>query len=196
MEQAKRECILIEAARAFRRFGFKKASVDEIAKKAGVAKGTVYLACDSKEDLFYQVLHREVREWQAAMARLIDPRVPADELLQQLAAASLASLDEHPLVKDLLYGRTHELLPSWRERLDDLRELGQANVIEVLRLGLRQGVFRKDLDVEATASLLQDLQLAALLFHKPDPERLLRLQIAGVALVLDGLRVRHHSHRS
>jgi AcrR family transcriptional regulator len=44
MELAKKECILVEAARAFARFGFKKTSVDEIAKAAGVAKGTIYLA--------------------------------------------------------------------------------------------------------------------------------------------------------
>ena len=41
MEQAKRDCILIEAARAFAQFGFKKASVDEIAKRARVAKADV-----------------------------------------------------------------------------------------------------------------------------------------------------------
>ncbi|MGZ5968756.1 MAG: TetR/AcrR family transcriptional regulator, partial [Polyangiales bacterium] len=63
MERAKKECILTEAGKAFTRFGFKKTSVDEIAKKAGVAKGTVYLAAESKEDLFYQVLHRELRAW-------------------------------------------------------------------------------------------------------------------------------------
>ena len=37
MEAAKRECILIEAAKAFARFGFQKASVDDIAKAAKVA---------------------------------------------------------------------------------------------------------------------------------------------------------------
>ncbi len=190
MEQAKKECILLEAARCFGRFGFKKASVDEIARRAGVAKGTVYLACESKEDLFYQVLHREVRAWQAAVAKLIDPRKQADELLETLSAAVLTSMEDFPLVKDLLYGRTHELLPSWRERLDELRALGLATLIEVLRLGVRQGVFRKNLDVETTASLLQDLQLAALLFHKPDLELLVRMRSAALALVLDGLRAR------
>jgi len=48
VEQAKKDCILLEAARAFARFGFKKASIDEIAKEAGVGKGTVYLAAESK----------------------------------------------------------------------------------------------------------------------------------------------------
>ncbi len=89
MEREKKDCILRAAVKAFARFGFKKASVEEIAREAGVAKGTVYLACDSKEDLYYQALNREVRSWVAETAKLIDPRKPADQLLM---SASLAGI--------------------------------------------------------------------------------------------------------
>ena len=191
MDQAKKECILLEAARAFARFGFKKASVDDIAKGAKVAKGTIYLACESKEDLFYQVLHRDVRSWVADVSKLIDPRIPADELLAMMSKAALAYLDHRPLVRDLLFGKTAELLPNWAERLQELRSLGSAGVIEVLRLGGRQGVFRADLDVEAVASLLQDLQLTTYLFHNRGADREARLERrmrAGLDLILNGIR--------
>src|SRR5205814_903339 len=105
MEQAKKDCILVEAARAFSRFGFKKTSVDEIAKAAGVAKGTIYLAVESKEDLFYQALHREVRQWVAEVSKLIDPRKPADELLGEMAVFGFQKLEQSPLVRDLLSGK-------------------------------------------------------------------------------------------
>ena len=78
METEKWEQILAEAAKSFARFGFKKTSMEEVARAAGVAKGTVYLGCESKRDLFYQVLLRELRRWDAELARTIDPRVPAD----------------------------------------------------------------------------------------------------------------------
>jgi AcrR family transcriptional regulator len=190
MDRAKKECILLEAARAFGRFGFKKASVDDIAKGAGVAKGTVYLACASKEDLFYQVLHREVRSWVAEVSKMIDPRVPADQLLLLMSQAGFEQLDNHPLVRDLLFGKTIELLPNWSERLNELRAVGNAAVVEVLRLGARQGIFREELDFEATASLLQDLQLTTYLFHMQGPdreERLDRRRNAAVALLMHGL---------
>src|SRR6185295_10914335 len=102
MDRAKRDCILLEAAKAFTRFGFQKASVDDIAKNAGVAKGTIYLAAPSKQELFYEVLLREVRSWNAEALALVDPRVPADELLVRLAEFSQRTIDEHPLVRDLL----------------------------------------------------------------------------------------------
>src|SRR6185503_4523020 len=104
MEQAKKECILTAAARAFSRFGFKKTSVDEIAKHAGVAKGTVYLAAESKEDLFYQAVHRELREYIAACAKLLDPRQVAHELVQTMVRGSFLLLEQYPLVKGLMLG--------------------------------------------------------------------------------------------
>src|SRR5229473_4864820 len=165
MELAKKESILVEAARAFSRRGFKKTSVDEIAKAAGVAQGHIYLAAESKEDLFYQALHREVRQWVAEVSKLIDPREPADELLGKMALFGFQKLETSPLVHDLLTGKTKELLPMWQDRFEGLRNLGLQNVIEVLRLGIKQGRFRDELDIPRVAQTLQVLQIAGYLFH-------------------------------
>ena len=192
MELAKKECILIEAARAFARFGFKKTSVDEIARAAGVAKGTIYLAAESKEDLFYQALHREVRQWVAEVSKLIDPREPADQLLAKMALFGFEKLETSPLVHDLLTGKTKELLPMWQDRFDGLRGLGRQNVVEVIKLGIAQQIFRKDLDIERVSQTLQDMQIAGYLFHggRGVTEDLLAQYAAGLDLVLNGLRVR------
>src|SRR5437870_5042253 len=113
METARKEHILHVAARAFARGGYRKTSIDEIARAAGVAKGTVYLACDSKEDLFFQVLHREVRDWVADGARHIDPRRRADDLLRDAVLPQMERLLERPLARDLLHGRYRDLMPGW-----------------------------------------------------------------------------------
>jgi AcrR family transcriptional regulator len=194
MDAAKKDCILVEAAKAFARWGFKKTSVDDIAKGAGVAKGTVYLACESKEDLFFQVVQREVRAWVAEVAKLLDPAVPADELLAKMSMAGVAYLETHPLVQDLLFGKTSELLPSRQERFRELRTLGTSHVVAVLKLGVKQGIFRPELDCEEVASLLQDLQLTTYLFHNHGADRdarFVRRGLAGFDLVLNGLRVEH-----
>src|SRR3989442_10353862 len=121
MERDKKECIWSAAVRAFARFGFKKTSVDQIAKDAGVAKGTVYLAADTKEDLFYQAVHREVRAYTAEIAKLIDPRKRADQLLAEVTLAGMKYLEERPLVRGLIF-RNHQLIPPERsQRLAGLR---------------------------------------------------------------------------
>ena len=50
-----RDAIIEAATEVFSRFGFKKASVDDIARRARIGKGTVYLHFDSKEELFATV---------------------------------------------------------------------------------------------------------------------------------------------
>lgn len=157
---SKRECVLVEAAKMFARFGFRKTSIDEIAREAGVGKGTVYLTADSKEELFYQVLLREVRGWQVACAKVIDPRVPADELLLRLYMAAHEQVSKNNLVRDLFRGEIVKILPSWGERLDELQAIGRVNLTEILHIGVRQGRFRKDLEVESVATILQDMHIA------------------------------------
>jgi AcrR family transcriptional regulator len=191
MDRSKHECIIVSAAKSFARWGFKKASVDEIARDAGVAKGTVYLAAENKEDLLYQAMLHELREWNAQMNKLIDPRKDALELLSELAQAGLASLPDRPLLKQLFEGEMHALLPRWHDRFDELTRMGRRSTVDVLQLGVKQGRFRADLDAEETAVLLMDMQIATMLFHNretPDrQERLMRRLAAAMALIERGL---------
>lgn len=191
MDWSKRDGILVAAAKAFQSLGFKKTSIDQIARAAGVAKGTIYLACSSKEDLFYQVLHREVRAWAANVSRSLDPRMPADELLELASDQGVAYLDAHPLVRALLFGEFHSLLPGWTDRLDGLTRIGRENVVEILKLGQKQGLFRESLDVDEVAQLLLDLQISYFILHDRGADRAARMarrKSAGLDLVLNGLR--------
>lgn len=49
----RRRGILTAAASVFAKHGYRRATMEQIAEEAGVAKGSVYLAFASKEDLFY-----------------------------------------------------------------------------------------------------------------------------------------------
>ncbi len=168
MEQKKHGHILDCAARFFARFGFRKTSVAEIASEAGVAKGTIYLAASSKQDLFFQVLHREVRDGVAEVSRLIDPRVPAAELIGPVIEAECTYFESRPLVREVLAGHAADKAPGHAKQFIELRRIARSNLAEVVRLGQRQGGFRADLDADVVAEIVQDMQVAALLYHDPD----------------------------
>jgi AcrR family transcriptional regulator len=187
----RRESILHHAAKAFCKLGFKKTSIEDIAVSAGVAKGTIYLAAPSKEDLFYQVVYREVRDWQAHCFRFVDPRQPADQLLRTLVSEATSYIISRSILVDLLCGKLGESMPKWTLRFDDLRAIGRANVIEVLKLGIRQGVFASDLNVDIVSSLLQDFQIAPLIIRGvQSAEDMRRTSDVGVDLILNGLNKR------
>lgn len=52
-KDARRQAILAAAAGVFAQHGYRRATIDQVAAAAGVAKGSVYLAFASKEDLFH-----------------------------------------------------------------------------------------------------------------------------------------------
>jgi len=56
------ERILEAAAGLITRWGYKKTTIDDIAKQAGVAKGTIYLHWKTREELFKAVLIHEEME--------------------------------------------------------------------------------------------------------------------------------------
>lgn len=71
------ECILKSAKELFRRYGYNKTSVNEIAKHAKVAKTTIYKYFESKEDLLHSILMEYVRK---SVADLLNNR---DEIENQ-----------------------------------------------------------------------------------------------------------------
>lgn len=56
------ECILQAAKELFRRYGYNKTSVNEIAKKAKVAKATIYKYFESKEMILHSILMEYIRK--------------------------------------------------------------------------------------------------------------------------------------
>ena len=57
---AQREAILVAATAAFLRYGFKKTSMDDVARAAGVSRQGLYLYFDTKDLLFREALRHLV----------------------------------------------------------------------------------------------------------------------------------------
>lgn len=60
MSKNHREDILEAAERLFRHFGYRKTTVADIARAAGMAKGSVYLHFSSKEEIFLAIVRAGV----------------------------------------------------------------------------------------------------------------------------------------
>ena len=58
----KKEQIIEAARKLFYQFGFKKVSMDEIAREAGVTKKTIYMYFNSKEELLKYFIEEEIKE--------------------------------------------------------------------------------------------------------------------------------------
>jgi AcrR family transcriptional regulator len=79
---SRQETLLEAAVGVFARYGFRKASMDEVARAAGVSRQGLYLHFADKEELFRKaVAYRLTRQLSAAIAALSDDRASLESRL-------------------------------------------------------------------------------------------------------------------
>ena len=79
-----RDKILSVANKLFSRFGFHKTSMDEIAKIARKAKGSLYYHFASKEELFTEVVAKEIENLKSNLSLIVnDKNLNANEKIKQ-----------------------------------------------------------------------------------------------------------------
>lgn len=72
------------ALRLFARYGYKRTSMDDIAKEAGLAKATLYLHFKGKDDVFRAMLHLLGRRVEARCREVLVMEAPFPERLSAL----------------------------------------------------------------------------------------------------------------
>jgi AcrR family transcriptional regulator len=96
--------ILRVATEMFARQGYRKTSMDEVAQRAGVAKGTLYTYYATKNELLMAAVALEKREHLGEVVALMDPERPAAERLRGWLEAVLLMPARMPLTAALVRG--------------------------------------------------------------------------------------------
>ncbi|MCC6949779.1 MAG: TetR family transcriptional regulator [Bradyrhizobiaceae bacterium] len=78
----KLDVILRTAAQCFSEKGFAATSLDEISKRVGLHKATLYHYVRSKDDILYSCLVRSFRDYSSALAHIEDQTIPCLERLR------------------------------------------------------------------------------------------------------------------
>ena len=189
MEAAKQKRILSAAQDLFGSHGFKRVAIDEIAKKAGVSKGTVYNYAESKDDLFFKVVEQELSAWVAECGSRIDENKPADNMLLENGLYAFNYLDTKPVLKQLLLEDIDYSLNLWVDKLNHIRQQCSCNGQRILEIGIQQGKFRKDLDVKTASLVLNDILINALVMkYKRGVSESLVWATTAMDLILRGIR--------
>jgi AcrR family transcriptional regulator len=147
------DAILDAAAELLRAHGYRRVSIDDVATRAEVGKGTIYLHWRTREALFWAVLQRETLQ---LLERLIADLVADAELAlpQRLISRIFVELDDRPLVRALLMSDRDVLgaLTADESVAAAQREMtGQPDYLQLLR---DQGLLRPELSVEAAGHVL------------------------------------------
>ncbi|KNE81549.1 MULTISPECIES: TetR/AcrR family transcriptional regulator [Streptomyces] len=171
--------------------GFSATTVEEIAERAGVAKGTVYYNFASKTELFEELLRHGVGLLTASLQRAADETAERGgsrvDALDAMVRAGLAFIDRYPAFTQLYVAELWRTNRAWQDTLLVLRQQAVAVVETVIREAVERGEVSGEIDVQLTAAALVGMVLVAALDWKAfQPERTLDDVHAALSRLLQG----------
>jgi AcrR family transcriptional regulator len=171
--------------------GFSATTVDEIAERAGVAKGTVYYNFKSKTELFEELLRYGVGlltdSLQSAADEAAEHGRTKVEALDAMFKAGLVFIDRYPAFTQLYVAELWRTNRAWQSTLLVVRQQAVAVVETVLREAVENGELSEEIDIPLTAAALVGMVLvAALDWQAFQPERSLDDVHSALSRLLHG----------
>jgi AcrR family transcriptional regulator len=87
------------------RWGYRKTTIDDVAREAGVGKGTIYLHWKDKNELFRAAIWREQQRYSEELQRRITAD-PEGGLLHRITAHGMLAALSNPLMAAIIRGRS------------------------------------------------------------------------------------------
>jgi len=141
MKQEKFESILATARKMFGRYGIQKTSLHEIARMARVAKATIYNYFGSKDQIYLEVLNREVNDIIEKISATVDKEKSPAEKLRVFLHAKFRYMKKAINILNLGREGIDRLLPKAGSIRDHLFSREVSILHSILEKGVNEGIF-------------------------------------------------------
>jgi AcrR family transcriptional regulator len=187
------ESLLAVAVAVFNERGYDGTSMEDLSRRLGISKSSIYYHVDSKEDLLALALDRALNGLFSVADEVKASGEPAIVRLERLVRGSVQVLaDQLPYVTLLLRARGNT--STEREALVRRREFDQI-VADLVAEAERDGDIRPDVDPAVTARLLFGMVNSLVEWYRPGKRATSAAELADAvcAVAFDGLRIRRTS---
>ena len=153
-----RENILQVAIKRMQQVGIRSVSVDDICHELGMSKKTFYVFFASKDDLVQAILHKHEQKMAREVQHLVADKTVLQCIVDWTKIARQTEKSTHqtpPMLYDLkkYYPTLHQ------EHLQRMRKMMQQFLVQFLKKGQGEGIFREEIDIEVAALLLVNTHL-------------------------------------
>jgi len=190
----KRQLIMQTAERLFTHRRIHEITLDEVAQKAHVGKGTIYRYFEDKDDLFFQVATSGFDELCEVLQAQVAAEGPFRPRLLQMAVALTTFFEGRREMFRMMQAedaRMPECKALLRERWLKHRRRLVESVAGVLRQGVGEGFVREDVSLEVLANLLLGMLRARTMDLRDIPENERRHDLV-IDIFLNGARGREN----
>lgn len=188
----RRDQLLQVAARLFSERGYNGTSMQHLAERLGILRGSLYAHIASKEDLLYEILNRGADRFITRMEEVVASDASPDEKLRRAVGAHIATVAEHMDASTVFLNDWRFLSGERRDEILAKRDLYEALVREIVEEGLEWGMFDEDLDPKFAALLVLSVVNWLYQWYQPDgPSSPEEITAVLSEMILDGLRGRN-----
>ncbi len=156
--EQKRADIAEKAIEVFAEKGFEKATIQDIAQKAAIAKGSVYQYFETKQDILVKITHDFLGGFEELMNVISSQAGNPPEKLKSLMLMSAGEIEGMENIMKVYmeiwnvnmrggYGDMKKIFDEFLERMRDF-------LTEIIEEGVKRGFFRDDIDPRAIAVYL------------------------------------------
>ena len=135
--------IVRAAAAAFGEVGYRAATLDTIAERAGLSKVTLYRYVSSKEDLLSLVFERIIASFRQGLRQIVEEHRPADETLRRVIRYQVGLLAGHQSFLRVFFSEESGLPAPMAARAARAKREYDGTIERVVRDGIAAGVFRE-----------------------------------------------------
>lgn len=158
-----RSRLLAVATEVLGEHGFGSTTVDDIAERAGVAKGTVYYHFESKVGLVEVLINEGLQPLADRMRDVVAGSVSARAALEALTRAELEFIRDNRQFAKLVVTELWREDRVWRRTLMVIRDSIVTSFSEQIQRGIDTGELRADLDPRFAGGALFSLTATAAL---------------------------------
>lgn len=150
-----RQKIIEEGAMMFRTYGIRAVTMDMLASQLGISKRTIYEVFSDKDELLKGVLVWMMAKQREVMTKIFSESENVIEAIFKMLDLMMDHFQKMSPAFQMDMRRLHRDVYKNPEELADLPYF--SNNSEIINKGIKEGVFRDDIDVEITNKCLLEV---------------------------------------
>lgn len=150
-----KEKILVESQKLLWKYGVRTITMDDIARRLGISKKTIYQHFVDKEDIVYQVISHHLGNEMCEVDKLM--KVAANPVEEMLLVSEMMRRHADAVNPSLLVDVQRYYPKAWAVFLEHKENRILKDITDSLKRGIEQKFYRTDIDLETMARLRVEL---------------------------------------
>ena len=141
------EAVLRAAEKLFEKKGYEATSTDDIAKRTGISKSTMYEYFKSKQDIWDRLVLKYMELLLDDVKKAAASEGSFEDRYYKLCFDVASKFEEHPVIYKGALGKTSVVTDNENNKLQIVFEEINEAFAGLIRNGIEEGVVRKDIDI-------------------------------------------------